>query len=79
MKRGDLLVWRHTPRGGYGYSLTIRARFVAWGSFDRVRVEVEKADGEVVPRTIRDVCLVRVDDGVRLDKVDRTETAEQQR
>jgi hypothetical protein len=67
MSPGELLVWRHTPRGGYGYSIPIPARFVAWGPFDRVKIEIVKRDGQVVRATVLDAALVRKEDARGLD------------
>jgi hypothetical protein len=54
---GATVLWRHFPRGGYGYPLQVPGRFVGWGPMDKVRVELLKADGELIPKTIRDVNL----------------------
>lgn len=72
---GEKLVWYHTPRGGYGYTFPIPARFVAWGNFDRVQIEVVKRDGEVVRRTVCDANLVRESDKTRLSTLIRERAA----
>lgn len=71
MQPGDRLIWYHTPRGGYGYTLGVPSRFVAWGKFDRVRIDVQKKDGEVVGRTVCDANLVRAEDRVPLTALRR--------
>lgn len=70
MSPGTAIVWRHFPRGGYGYPIRIPGRFVSWGIDDRVRVELLKADGELIPKTIRDVNLTDVD-GNKLSELRR--------
>jgi len=66
------IVWFHTPRGGYGYTFPIPARFVAWGQGDRVKIEVRKRDGEFIRRTVCDANLaLDVEGRPRLNTVPR--------
>lgn len=66
MQPGERITWRHVPKGGYGYGMAVPARFVRWGGWDKVHIEVRKADGEIVRRTVVDAKLFREADGVCL-------------
>ena len=68
---GERVVWFHAPRGGYGYTFAFPARFVAWLGFDKVRIEIVKRDGEVIPRTVIDANVARDADRVRLNLLRR--------
>lgn len=59
---GKRVVWRHTPRGGYGFTLRIPVAIVSIA--DRVRVLVEATGDEVDVR--RDLLVdadMRIEDG----------------
>jgi len=49
---GAMVMWLHVPRGGYGYVFPVDAKVLGVHS-DRARIEVTKADGEIVRRTVR--------------------------
>lgn len=52
---GCLLTWLHTPRGGYGYTMPVDAKCVAYARSPGtwVRIEVKKTTGELVTRRVQ--------------------------
>ena len=55
---GDRVIYRHCPKGGYGYIFLIPAKVLGFGRA-RVKVEVQKADGSRVVRFVRPESLIR--------------------
>lgn len=51
---GARVVWMHTPRDGYGFSMQVEAEVVAFTlrPGTRVRIRVTRKDGEKVVRTV---------------------------
>lgn len=51
---GALVSWLHTPRGGYGFTMPVDAKVVAFTHrpHTRVRIEVRTKGGETVIRTV---------------------------
>ena len=60
--RGELVVWLHVPRGGYGYVCPVEAKIVTW-SRDDVTIEVCRATGETVRRKVKISSLRRKGSG----------------
>lgn len=48
---GDLVVWQHEPRGGYGYTFPVSGRVVAVAG-QRICIEVRLRTGEAVRRWV---------------------------
>jgi hypothetical protein len=59
LKVGEKVVWRYTPRGGYGYVYPVNGVVVCVGK-KRVRIRVEKRDGTLVEREVDPANLVAV-------------------
>ena len=55
---GQLMLWMHRPRGGYGYSVPIPAVVVSHHAGTWVVIEVELRDGSKVKRRV-DVASLR--------------------
>jgi len=54
---GQKVVWKHIPRGGYGYVIPVPAEVVrVWVA--RVTIRVQKASGEYVNRVVKPESLV---------------------
>jgi hypothetical protein len=50
---GALVVWLHTPRGGYGYIYPVDAKICALNlQGDKAKIEVAKKSGETVFRNV---------------------------
>lgn len=52
-KPGDLIVWHHLPRGGYGYIHVVPGVVVKIGVGGKVCIAVRKTDGAVVTRWVK--------------------------
>lgn len=63
---GESLKWLHRPHDGYGYVLGVPVRFVKWGDWGSVIVDVVKADGSTFKKRIDEERLVQVSSGRRL-------------
>lgn len=48
---GALVLWLHTPRGGYGYTIQVSARVIRVKR-DRVRIAAKRQDGSEVERSV---------------------------
>lgn len=48
---GRLVVWTHTPRGGYGFSVSVPAKVIRVRG-KRVTIEATRADGTKVLRAV---------------------------
>ena len=66
MQPGERVTWRKRPDGGYGYAFDFPARFVRWAEFDRVVVDVVKADGSLARNKVCDASVRRSSDGAPL-------------
>lgn len=44
--------WKHTPRGGYGFTVDVPCTVVDSSKPSRVRIRVKTADGVEVERTV---------------------------
>lgn len=50
---GALVMWMHTPRGGYGYTVPVPGQVVALNpQGDRATIEVAKSSGAKVRRSV---------------------------
>ncbi len=50
--RGALVLWLHTPRGGYGYTVAIDATVVT-ARRSGVQISVQTRSGAIVKRTVQ--------------------------
>lgn len=66
MQPGDRVTWRKRPKDAYGYSMDVPARFVRWGDFDRVVIDVVHADGHLIRAKVGDAAVRRTADGAPL-------------
>jgi hypothetical protein len=58
MTPGARVIWRHVPRGGYGFATTVDAEVVRVGP-KRVLVRVALLSGELVERWVSRASLAR--------------------
>lgn len=67
--RGRRVIWRHKPRGGYGFVLRIPVAVEEFESMHAVHVRIE-ATGEVVAIAMQHLVIpisMLVDDGTRAE------------
>lgn len=50
---GDLIVWHHLPRGGYGYIHVVPGVVLKIGVGGKVCIAVRRTDGSVVQRWVK--------------------------
>lgn len=55
---GDKIVWLHEPSGGYGYVFKIPGEVIGFGR-GRVKIRVQKANGEHAERFVKEQSLKR--------------------
>jgi hypothetical protein len=64
---GALVLWMHTPRGGYGYASPVDARVVGLNLDGTIaRIEVARRDGSTVERRVMTENLRWRDDAPRM-------------
>lgn len=73
LQKGERLKWWHQPKDGYGYTLAVPCRYVKFGDWNMVIVDVLKRDGALIRKKILATRLVRESDGVSLNLL-RAET-----
>ena len=66
---GDSVVWKHTPRDGYGYSININARVDKVG-LSRLHLEFENADGVLEAAWVNRSHIVETTYKAGLEKVE---------
>lgn len=67
---GDLAVWHHLPRGGYGYVYVVPCVVVRCTG-KRVRIAVRKTDGFVVERSVKAEALSLIEDDVNREMAEQ--------
>lgn len=48
MENGERIRWWHYPKGGYGYPMLVKGRFVRFLRRGYASIDVECADGQLV-------------------------------